>query len=70
MGCPVSLWADDIDNPPSAHAALKKAESYQRSSLIEKDGWVTMSRTKGPVEGAALICAQQLVSTRLPAAKD
>jgi hypothetical protein len=62
-----------FENGPDATAqlaALKKAESYQRSDLIEKDGWATMPGSKGPVEGAALICSQQLVRTRPPATKD
>ena len=49
--------------------ALKKAESFQRSDLIEKNGWATMPGTKEPVEGAALICAQQLVRPSLPGVK-
>jgi hypothetical protein len=50
-------------------AALKKAESYNRSDLIQKGGWATMPGSKDPVEGAALICAQQLVNPSLPATK-
>ena len=56
-----------FENGPDATAqlaALKKAESFQRSDLIEKDGWATMPGTKDPVEGAALICAQQLVKSK------
>ena len=61
-----------FENGPDATAqlaALKKAESFQRSELIEKHGWATMAGAKYPVEGAALICAQQLVSPSLPASK-
>jgi GH24 family phage-related lysozyme (muramidase) len=61
-----------FENGPDASAqltALKKAESYQRSDLLQKGGWATMPGSKDPVEGAALICAQQLVNPSLPAAK-
>jgi GH24 family phage-related lysozyme (muramidase) len=56
-----------FENSPDATAqlaALRKAESYNRSDLIEKGGWVTMPGSKEPVEGAALICAQKLVNTK------
>jgi hypothetical protein len=61
-----------FESGPDATAqltALKKAESYQRSDLIEKGGWVTMPGSKVPVEGAALICAQKLVSAKTADAK-
>lgn len=46
-------------------AALKKADSsYEQADLIKKDGWATMPGSKDPVEGAADICAQNLVSTK------
>jgi hypothetical protein len=46
-------------------AALNKADSsYERADLIKKNGWVTMPGSKDPVEGAAAICAQNLVSTK------
>jgi hypothetical protein len=50
-------------------AALKKAESYEQSDLIQKNGWATMPGSKDPVAGAADICAQQLVTTSPPPAK-
>jgi hypothetical protein len=61
-----------FENGPDATAqlaALQKAESYNRSDLIEKGGWATMPGSKDPVEGAALICAQKLVNTKTAAAK-
>ena len=61
-----------FDQGPDAAAqlaALKKAESYQRSDLIEKGGWVTMPGSKVPVEGAALICSQKLVAAKTADAK-
>jgi hypothetical protein len=60
-----------FENGPDASAqlaALKKAESYNRSDLIEKGGWATMPGSKDPVEGAVLICAQKLVNTKTAAA--
>ncbi len=48
-------------------AALKKAESFNRSDMIEKGGWATMPGSKDPVEGAALLCDQQLVNPGRPA---
>jgi hypothetical protein len=50
-------------------AALKKAESYSRSDMIEKGGWATMPGSKEPVQGAALICAEKLVATKTADAK-
>lgn len=45
-------------------AALKKADgSYEQADLIKKNGWATMPGSKDPVEGAADICARNLVST-------
>ena len=49
-------------------AALKKAYSFERSDLLEKNGWVTMPGSKQPVAGAALICAEKIVDAGLPAA--
>ncbi|MBN8888953.1 MAG: hypothetical protein ABS99_03630 [Acetobacteraceae bacterium SCN 69-10] len=54
-----------FDSGPDAAAqlaALKKADSYSRSSLIEKDGWATLPGGKNPVDGAADLCARRLVS--------
>ena len=61
-----------FENGPDATAqlaALKKAESYNRSDLIEKGGWATMPGSKEPVHGAALICAEKLVATKTANAK-
>ncbi len=59
-----------FDSGPDATAqlaALKKADSYERSELIKKAGWATMPGSKDPVAGAADICARQLVSAKPPA---
>ncbi len=46
-------------------AALKKADSsYEQADLIKRNGWTTMPGSKDPVEGAADICARNLVSTK------
>jgi hypothetical protein len=53
-----------FENGPDAVAqlaALKKSSSYERSSLITKNGWATMPGSQDPVAGAADLCAQQLV---------
>lgn len=55
----------DGPNAVAQLAALKKADSYERSDLIEKGGWVTMPGSTDPVAGAADICAQKLMSTSL-----
>jgi hypothetical protein len=47
-------------------AALKKADSsYERGILIQKGGWATMPGSKDPVAGAADICAQSLMNTKI-----
>lgn len=58
------------DSPDAAAqlAALKKAYSYQRSNLVEDNGWVTMPGSDRPVSGAARICAEKIVEAGLPAA--
>lgn len=60
-----------FDHGPDASAqfaALKKAESYERSDMIEKSGWVTMPGDTDPVAGAAEICAQTLMTAGLKTA--
>jgi hypothetical protein len=42
-------------------AALKDESSYKRSSAIEKGGWVTLAGAKEPIDGAAQLCAEQLM---------
>ena len=49
-------------------AALKKAYSFERSNLVEQNGWVTMPGSKQPVPGAGLICAEKIVDAGQPAA--
>jgi hypothetical protein len=49
-------------------AALKKADSYDRSDIIKKGGWVTMPGDTNPVTGAADICAHTLMTAKPPPA--
>jgi GH24 family phage-related lysozyme (muramidase) len=49
-------------------AALKKAASYERGDIIQKGGWVTMPGDTNAVAGAADICAQTLMTEKLPPA--
>jgi hypothetical protein len=49
-------------------AALKKADSYDRSDMIKKGGWATMPGDTNPVAGAADICAQTLMTENPPPA--
>jgi dienelactone hydrolase len=41
---------------------LKKANPWERSSLIEKGGWATLPGQSAPAEGVARACAEQLVA--------
>jgi hypothetical protein len=50
-------------------AELKKTESYRRSDLLQKAGWVPMPGSKDPVAGAATICAQTLLNPAPPTTK-
>jgi len=50
-------------------AALKKAEPWDQDGFIRKGGWVTPPGWKAPVAAAADICAQQLLTAKLPLAK-
>ena len=43
-------------------ALLKKAESYERSDLIDKGGWTTMPGSKDPIAGAGYICVDRLMA--------
>ena len=49
-------------------AALKNAQSYQRSDMLTKNGWVTIAGDNEPVAGAADICAQKLLNPDLKTA--
>ncbi len=50
-------------------AALKKTESWQRNDFINKGGWDKLPGEHNPVDGAANLCAQKLMSAKLTPAK-
>ena len=56
-------------NAPAQLALLKKAESYERSDLIDKGGWTTMPGSKDPIAGAGYICVDRLMMTASTAVK-
>jgi hypothetical protein len=58
------LHADDAG---TQLAALKKESSYNRSSVIEDGGWVTLAGAKEPIDGAAGLCADQLMKAEVQA---
>ncbi len=41
---------------------LKETDSWKRDSFIEEGGWVTFADMKQPVDGAAELCADQLLA--------
>ena len=49
-------------------ASLNKAERWDRASFITKGGWALLPGMTEPVNGAADLCAQQLVAASLPQA--
>jgi hypothetical protein len=57
-------------NAPAQLALMKKAETSQRSDMIDKAGWTTMPGSKDPVAGAGDICADKLTTTASTAAKE
>lgn len=48
-------------------ASLKKADSWDRDSLIEDGGWVTLAGMDEPTSDAADLCADRLVAMEAPA---
>src|SRR3546814_13284910 len=47
---------------------LKEEGTWNRDNLIEESGWVTFASMEEPVDGAADLCADQLVEMEAPAA--
>ncbi len=43
-------------------AALKETDSWKQDTFIEEGGWVTFANMEEPVDGAAELCANQLVA--------
>ena len=52
-------------NAAAQLAALKKAQSWDRSGFIDKGGWDKLPGEKQPVNGAADLCATKLMSAKL-----
>ena len=50
-------------------AALKKTAPYEQGDFIATGGWVTPPGWTAPVVDAADICAQRLLSAKLPIPK-
>ena len=50
-------------------ASLKKTSEWEWVAFIKKGGWDTLSGLKETVTGAANLCAQLLVTEKVPAAK-
>jgi hypothetical protein len=46
-------------------ASLKKTEEWGRDDFITKGGWVTPPGAKQPIDGAADLCAQRLLTAKL-----
>lgn len=49
--------------------ALKATDSWKQDTFIEEGGWVTFANMEQPVDGAAELCADQLVAVT-PTASD
>ena len=45
-------------------AALKASDSWKREELLDKAGWTTLPGNKEPIEGAATLCAKQLLESK------
>ncbi len=43
-------------------AALKNSDTWKRDSFIEAGGWATLAGMDKPVDGAASLCAQALLT--------
>jgi len=48
-------------------AELKKTSSWERDDFVEDAGWVTFASAEKPVNGAGLLCANQLAEAEIPA---
>lgn len=48
-------------------ASLKGTDSWKQDKFIEDGGWVTLPGTENPIEGAAALCARQLIDAKPPA---
>lgn len=46
-------------------ASLKKSDYWSRDDVLEKGGWLALAGMKEPIDGAAELCAEKLVATKL-----
>lgn len=58
------LAASDAD---AKLVALKETDSWKQDTFIEEGGWVTFANMEKPVDGAAELCASQLMAAATPA---
>jgi hypothetical protein len=49
-------------------SALKEQQSYERSSTLEDNGWVTFAGAEKPLKGVGRECADRLMEADVPAA--
>jgi hypothetical protein len=50
-------------------ASLKKTNEWERAAFIKKGGWDALPELKEAVTGVANLCAERLVTEKLPVAK-
>ena len=48
-------------------ATLKDTSSWERDDYLEKGGWLSITKGKQPVDGAADLCVDRLINAKLPA---
>jgi hypothetical protein len=46
-------------------AELRKSDYWSRDDVLEKGGWLSMAGQKKPTDGAAELCAEKLIMTKL-----
>jgi hypothetical protein len=65
-----AVCVERFQNGPQAAAqlaTLKKADYWNRDDVLEKGGWLQIGGLKEPIDGAAELCAERLLETKLPA---
>lgn len=50
-------------------AALEATDSWKRDNFIEQGGWTTFANMTDPVNGAASLCARQILEVQAASAK-
>lgn len=67
-----AICVNRFESAPDAtvqQAALKKVDSWDRGSFIEKGGWTAIPGIKDTISGAADLCASRVADAKLPAMK-